>query len=182
MVRLLAVGFVLAVLAAAWIYFGSSEGERSNSGTLDQSVKGDTSSRSAPGTARQAQPPGARLPAPVRMTAKNAPPAVPPEATTMSLAQAFASEAPSAVASTERTEMIRGVVEGLVTKKVGDARISALECRTRHCLLRISGDDSKGVVALVDALQDERGFLGKAESLMMGRDEESIHIYLRFAE
>ena len=100
----------------------------------------------------------------------------------MSLAEAYASEAPNAAAATERTEMIRDVVDDLVRKDVGDAKIRALECRARHCLLRISGDDSKGVTALVDALQDERGFLGKAESLMMSRDQESIHIYLRFAE
>lgn len=116
------------------------------------------------------------------MTAKDPQPApVGPKASAVSLSEAFAGEAP-APGETERTRMIRGVVDDLVSNQVGDAEIGGLECRTRHCLLKIKGGESKGVVALVDALQDERGFLGKAESLMMSRDEESIHIYLRFAE
>jgi hypothetical protein len=180
MSRFLAGGLVLAVIAGAWLYLRGGKGEK----TATTQSAGEATSGSAAGANEPTSgKTGAPLPAPRRMTSKDPQPTpVGPQATAASLSEAFASEAPAAGAQGERTEMIRGVVDGLVSNKVGDAKIAGLECRARHCLLKIAGDDQEGVVTLVDALQDERGFLGKAESLMMSRDEESIHIYLRFAE
>ena len=119
------------------------------------------------------------MPAPLRM--KSDPNSGPALATPSSLVEAFESEAKSN-ARADRSEMIRSTVEALVADGTGQGEISEIDCRRSHCLLRIAGGDEPGVVALVSALQDERGFYGKAESLLLARDESSIRIYLRFGE
>lgn len=46
--------------------------------------------------------------------------------------------------------------------------VTAIECRSRRCQLTIAGSDAGKLQALVEALQDDRGFYGDAEQIMLG--------------
>jgi hypothetical protein len=46
--------------------------------------------------------------------------------------------------------------------------VTAIECRSRRCQLTIAGADAGRFQALVEALQDDRGFYGDAEQIMLG--------------
>ncbi len=106
---------------------------------------------------------------------------VPVEKVRSSLAEAFDQEsATSDATARERDKMIRGVVAELRDKGLGAANIVDLECRTQHCRLRLRGDDQEQLMRMLDAMQDERGFLGKAQSMMLSRDADTIGLYLGF--
>ncbi len=173
---------LLVAIAVAWLVLGRSEapspGQTGGESTSDSLV--------VPGSAgtseTKSMPAAATLPTPVRMSSDNTDKTVLPSASTDSLADAFAGEEIDKEVAGKRTALIRNVVEELVSDKEGAAQLGGVECRTRHCLIKIAGEDQKSVTALVDALQDERGLYGKAESLMMSRDGDEIHMYVRFAE
>ncbi len=125
---------------------------------------------------------GSMPPSPLRMRGTPEPSrvAVPPVASAVSLVDAFEQEPFDAVIAARQTEQVRAVVEELAETGVGSARIEKLACRARLCRLQLASHNKKALVQFVDALQDERGFLGKAESIMMSREEEDIILYLRF--
>lgn len=101
----------------------------------------------------------------------------------LSMSAAFATEAPGDVALvSEREGMIRGVISDLVERKVGAATVARLECREQHCVLQLGGEDTSALVELIGALQDERGFLGKCESMMLATEGDTYAVYLRFAD
>lgn len=184
MLRILGLAAVLAAAAIAWLLIGSSEEPTESQSPVDTSaVAAGTDTQGK--TITKSDPSGANLPMPVRMRSDN--PDDPdqgtaPVATTVSLADAFSGEEIDKELAAKRSALIRTVVEEVLSENRGDARLGDLECRTLHCLIKISGDDQKSVTSLVDSLQDERGFLGRAESLMMSRDGDEIHMYVRFAE
>ncbi|MCP4446144.1 MAG: hypothetical protein GY811_12480 [Myxococcales bacterium] len=82
--------------------------------------------------------------------------------------------------ASKHSELIRGLVQELVESGTGIERIEELACRTIHCRIRLASGDAQGLVKLADALQDERGFLGKAESIMLSRQGDDIVFYLWF--
>jgi len=185
MLRILGFAAVLAAAVVAWLLIGGSdEASKSQSPVGSTSaVARDTDTQDK--TSAKSNPSGATLPVPVRMRSDspdNPDKGVAPVASTESLAEAFAGEEIDKELAAKRSALIRTVVEEVLRENPGGATLGGLECRTLHCLLKISGDDQKGVTSLVDSLQDERGFLGKAESLMMSRDGDEIHMYVRFAE
>jgi hypothetical protein len=104
---------------------------------------------------------------------------VPSHEVSTSLREAFEAEG-SHDSGKERQKIAQEVIDGLVKLKVADAKVSNLECRKQHCKLNVSGEDERQVVKMVEALQDDRGFLGKAQSLMLSRDGDVISVYLRF--
>lgn len=103
------------------------------------------------------------------------------ERTQVSLATAFDNdEVNGGAQARERSLMIRSVVSELINKNLGSATVRDLECRAQHCRLQLAGDEQGALLKLVDALQDERGFYGKAESMMLSRVDEDVALYLRF--
>ncbi len=136
-----------------------------------------TSSAHVPPAAKGPPPP-----TPVRMrAAPRTTGIVAPIASADSLADAYQNEPRDAEKARIHDALIREVVEGLAESKVGTAHIEALDCRSRHCRLQLASDDEDGLAKLVDALGDERGFLGRAESMMLSRQDDDILYYLRFA-
>jgi hypothetical protein len=185
MLRILAAGAFLAAIVVGWLVFGSSSdsGESQSGGEVgnlrEKSTGGEGHSQPAGQTG------SGTMPAPLRMrsdTPSEGAAAVAPVAAQDSLAEAFAGEEVDKELAASRSAMIREVTESLMEDREGAAELKEIECRSRHCLLKIAGDDQKSVIALIDALQDERGFYGKAESLMMSRDGDVFHMYLRFAK
>jgi hypothetical protein len=182
MLRILGVGALIAGIALAWLLLGKSEAPSSDQASGESTLAEAREKNSAAKPNTKVNPAGDTLPTPVRMTSKNPDEGASPVASGDSLAAAFESEDVDKDLSAKRSAMIRNVLEDLVIDEESAARLSDLECRSIHCRLKIAGEDQKSVTALVDALQDERGFYGKAESLMMSRDGDEIHMYLRFAE
>lgn len=181
--RLLAVAIVGVGMALLWSYWSSAPSSTQGKGQ-DSERDQASEEQSAPTPTIPENLLASSPPAPIRMRSDGgvAGTEVAPQASAVSLADAFAKEAPAKSPPQERLNMIREVVADVVGAKDSKAEIHGLECRERHCLLKISGDDANDLLSVVDALQDERGFLGRAQSLMMSRDAESIHLYLRFPE
>ncbi len=122
------------------------------------------------------------LPAPIRMrSAPQIEGIVTPIASNDSLADSYQREERDEAQAKVHDGAIRGIVEELAESEIGTAHIEDLDCRSRHCKLRLASDDETGLVKLVDALQDERGFLGRAESMMLSRQDDDIVLYLRFS-
>jgi hypothetical protein len=46
--------------------------------------------------------------------------------------------------------------------------VTAIECRSRRCRLTIAGSDAGKLQVLIEALQDDRGFYGDAQQIMLG--------------
>lgn len=183
MVRWIRVGLVLLAAGLAWFLFArakpapkapvpksvsalSSAGAKMHTGQLDR----DSQDRG-----------GSALPVPVRMSANSLESGgVQPKATSLSLRDRFIA-ASSPAGESRHVDVVRDVVNALLPND-STTKVQGLECRSDLCLLKIGGDDKNAVMKLVDSLQDERGFYGKAESIMLSRDAESILIYLQFAQ
>lgn len=106
---------------------------------------------------------------------------VAPVATKDSIADAYESEERNEELAAKHDELVRNTVEHVAEMENGTGHIEELDCRARHCRLRISSGDKNGLVKLADALQDDRGFYGVAESIMLSRQEDDIVLYLRFS-
>ncbi len=177
--RGLIVLLAIALGAAGYWLFGGGGGEEHE---RSQDLAG-SSARGVDDTALPSETgPASMPPSPLRMRGKSeqSTAAVTPIASAVSLAEAFAQEPLHAPTAVKQSEQVRSVVEELTQMRVGSARIEKLECRALHCKLRLASDDPKALVQFVDALQDDRGFLGKAESIMMSREEDDMILYLRF--
>ena len=182
MLKVVALGALLTALALVWLTLGtSSEPEARDSG-LEGLSQDSKAKRSEPADQSRSQSGPHTLPAPVRMRSEASEGHVPAAAEGPSLAEVFESEAVDPETSAQRSEMIRKIVDGQRAELEGDATLEDLDCRSRQCRFKIAGKDQKSVASLVNALQDERGFLGKAQSFTMSRDGDVFQIYLRFAE
>ncbi len=171
--RILAIGAVAVAIVVGYLVLGPSAKEEANS------KQGKNQSGGSEGAGDVQDEGTETLPPPRRMTVEEDKDKA---ATTASLSEAFATEDTDEASAKEHAEMIRTVVGALLPEDSEAAKMQELECRNQHCMITIGGEDSKSVATLVSALQDERGFAGKAESLMMSRDGELIKVYLRFAE
>lgn len=98
-----------------------------------------------------------------------------------SLAAGFDSEERNAEMATRREDKIRVVVKKLQEDLKNSTSLSAIECKSRHCKLQLGGEIDQ-MMPILDALQDERGMMGQAESMMFTRENEGIQVYLRFPE
>lgn len=98
-----------------------------------------------------------------------------------SLTVAFQSEERDVKVAPGREQEIRVVVEKLQEDLASTTSLSSIDCRSRHCRLELGGE-IKSMMPILDALQDERGMMGHAESMMFTRENEGIQIYLRYPE
>jgi len=172
----------LAIVLAVAVYWlvrtpdSESKAGEAPSENASASTKAPTSSAGVPTADGKAPPTPVRMRAAPRTTG-----IVAPIASTDSLADAYQTEPRDAEQAKIHDALIREVVETLAESKVGTAHIEALDCRSRHCRLQLASDDENGLAKLVDALGDERGFFGRAESMMLSRQDDDIVYYLRFA-
>lgn len=182
MIRVLVGLLLVAILGIALLFWRSgtetptSKPERaSEAGTRPAS----TVTAPAPGAE-----PGVSAPVkPIRMRARqDGGSGVTTEATHTSLQDSYESEAVDSGWAAEQEARVREVVTGLIRKQSGAARIDALQCRTRHCRLHLQADSQDALADLVAPLQDDRGFLGKAQSMMLSREGDDVVVYLRFPE
>ena len=183
MLRLLAAGALLAIIAASWLIFGQSSDKDEAQKRSSEAGSGANNSGTESGAGIARERPGANVPPPLRMTGSDST-GTPGNgvATTSSLAEIFDREEVDTSLAEERTKMIRSVTDALLEDGEYSAQLAEVQCKDRHCRIKVTGDDQQSVAALVGAMQDERGFYGKAENLMMSRDGDEIHVYLQFAD
>jgi len=173
---------VLALGVYFWVRSSGSPEEAgpghpgAENGTKSGSASAPEVNKPSPGSDTIAKPIRMRSSTPTKTEGLTA-----PVAAADSLADAFAAEERDPLVADAHNELIRSVVTDLAELGKGTGHIEKLECHRQHCMLRLASENSEGLVKLVDALQDERGFLGKTESLMLSRDEDDIIFYLRFA-
>lgn len=169
-------GVAVVLIVSAYLVLG---GESQSGSGGEQETDSTTSAPTAPTPLEAQNHGGYTPPLPIRMRA-GAQPRKPGEPATGSIEEQFGSEAVDIDWANGKKVMIQSVVAELIEMGTGSADIAELECRTQSCLLRLTGDDEADLIKLVDALQDERGFLGKAESMMLSRDGGDLKVYLRF--
>lgn len=181
MLRMLAAFALLALIVASWLIFGQSSDE-------GESPKGESAEvggvqNTAPGAAAglSGDTAGTSLPAPLRMTSPDSDKTA-SSGSSSALAELFEKEKVDPRVAEERTTMVRAVTDALLKGGEFSAQVKELECRSHHCRIKIAGEDQKSVSALLSAMQDERGFYGKAKNFMMSRDGDEIHVYLQFAD
>ncbi len=102
-------------------------------------------------------------------------------AATDSLVDAFENDEEDAVRAAEHALVIHDSVEKLRTLLASPTEIASVDCKSRHCKLQLSGQ-IQDLMPMLGALQDERGMMGIAESMMFHRENDEIHIYFRFPE
>lgn len=185
MLRLLAAGALVAIIVVSWAIFGQSSDKDERQTRSPQAERGANNSGPELGAGVAKNRTGTNVPAPLRMTSSDStetPGNGAPETTAGSLAEMFDKEDVDTRLAEKRTKMIRSVTDTLLEEGEYSAKLVEIQCKARHCRIKVTGEDQKSVVALVGAMQDERGFYGKAENLMMSRDGDEIHVYLQFAE
>ena len=152
--------------------------------TRPRSVPGDPLASPTLERANGAEGTTSSVRVPVRMRSeRSAPQIVEPEAVASSLEAAFSKERTDPEWSTRHRELVRETVDALIDRGVGSGSIEELSCRSQHCQLvleSLGGPEDPQLMRLVDALQDERGFLGKAQGIMLSRNEDGIRMTLRF--
>ncbi len=189
---LIAGGIFLIVGALVLLRLTKSGGEKDHNASSRQS-QGTTATQFAP--LSPALSPIATTPRPTLALPKEKPAlssaprpvrvhlpqdAGPSHASAESLELAYREESRNAAIAKAHQSRIKTIVDSLNQTLKGHTRISQLDCKTRHCLLAISGEVFTETIAMADALQDNRGLLGIAESMMLHREQEELHFYLRF--
>lgn len=171
-----------AVVASLAVLLGDEEG-------------GDRSSaRGGEATSAESRESGARGGAPRERGDRGDRPRLPPPPIRMSSDDA-AAPSPSAPLSQfteeerdpgwadDKEELIRGVLEPLRREGV---EVAGVECRARHCRIAVRGSEPEAFRSFLESMQDDRGFLGVADALMLSgltRGEggaRSVDVYLRF--
>ena len=180
MQRLAALGVVLALALIVWVVV--SRGSDSPTSQPDgkhvvEETSASLGSKSESGSSANE----VRVAPPIRMRARS-PSTLVHSNGERSMAEVFENEAVDDQHSERNTSQVRAIVERLLSQGIGNASVQELSCKSSHCLLELAGEDEPALVKLVTALQDERGFYGVAEELMLSREEDTIRIYLRFAD
>ena len=87
-----------------------------------------------------------------------------------------------------QSRRIREVVASLVGDRAeSDVAVTRVECRTTRCRLTVRGGDPQAFLTVIESMQDNRGFVGMAESLVLEglRTEDDgtreVDVFLVFA-
>jgi hypothetical protein len=110
---------------------------------------------------------GARPFTPVRMRGTEA---EPPPAPGAAASRDFEAEPVDAAWAAAHTELVRSRVDALLAgHPATDVTVASIECRSRWCRLVVAGHDEQVFRAVVESLQEDRGFLGLAQTLALER-------------
>lgn len=155
---LIAGALLAALIASAAVIFsggsapdGAREPARAGAVADDEGAAGGSGAAAEKARALRGRVP----PPPVRMRSSGGGPPAP---------DPFAEEARDPRWAAAKEKLVKDTVLPLLEDGVDVDRI---ECRSRRCRLAVSGTDKAAFERFVESLQDERGFLGIADQLML---------------